>query len=70
MSAREEYYRDSTLDYLRTAGLRFDFALFGMPKGERILMNDSKPLGLRTAIGINLVRDSGLEAIQLEELFE
>ena len=70
MSAREEGYRDLTLDYLRHAGLRFDYALFGMPKGERIVINDSKPLGLRTAIGVNLVRDSGLEGIQLQESLE
>lgn len=70
MSAREECYRDTTLDFLQRAGLRFDFALFGMPKGERILINDSKPLGLRTAIGLNLDRDSGLGCIQLTDSLE
>ena len=34
--------------------------LTGMPTGERILINDIKPSGLRTALAINVKRDEGL----------
>ena len=31
-----------------------------MPNGERILVNDIKPSGLKTAYSYNLTRDTGL----------
>lgn len=63
LSAREECYRAMTLDFLRAAGLRFDQAIFGLPHGERLLLNDTKPRGLQTAIALNLERDAGLTGL-------
>ena len=60
MSARAECFREQTLANITAAGLRFDHALFNLPHGERILLNDSKPRGLQTAIAVNLRRDAGL----------
>jgi hypothetical protein len=60
LSARAEAFRCRTLDFLQQQGLRFDHALFGLPAGERILINDSKPSGLKTALAVNLERDQGL----------
>ena len=40
--------------------------LFNLPTGERILINDMKPSGLDTAIGINLERDIGLENLKID----
>lgn len=60
LSARPEAERVQTLDFLQGAGLRFDHALFGLPTGERVLINDQKPQGLKTAIAVNVVRDGGL----------
>lgn len=65
MSAREEIHREATLAFLRDAGLRFDHAIFGLPHGERILLNDVKPRGLQTAMAVNLARDSGLAHLTL-----
>lgn len=64
LSAREEQYRSITLDFIRNAGLRFDQALFGLPHGERLLLNDAKPRGLQTAIALNLARDAGLAGLE------
>jgi FMN phosphatase YigB (HAD superfamily) len=65
LTAREERYRAVTEQTLRSAGLRFDQLLFGLPKGERICVNDAKPKGLHTAVAINLPRDAGLGGVKI-----
>jgi len=59
LSAREEKYRNSTLEFVTKSGLRFDHAIFSLPHGERVLINDVKPRGLKTAIAVNVARDAG-----------
>lgn len=66
MSARAEAFRAASLALLAAHGLRFDIALFGLPTGERILINDMKPSGLKTAHAVNLVRDEGLGGVAVE----
>ena len=63
MSAREEFYAKATLDFLCSSGLRYDQVIFGLPKGERILINDIKPSGLVTAYAINIGRNEGLDGL-------
>lgn len=63
LSARHPRYRSMTENALRKFGLRYDQILFGLPKGERILLNDAKPGGLLTAHAVNLGRDSGLSGL-------
>jgi len=65
MSAREECYAEATLSFLRSNNLRYDQVIFGLPKGERILINDVKPSGLDTALAINVARDEGLDNLVL-----
>lgn len=57
LTSRPEDYREETLAFLRSHGIRFDQILFGMPMGERILVNDRKPSGLDMAVAWNLDRD-------------
>jgi len=64
LSARDERYREHTLAFMVTEGLRFDGALFGLPTGERVLINDRKNSGLPTAFAVNLPRNVGLGEIQ------
>jgi hypothetical protein len=66
MSARAEAYREASLAFLAAQGLRVDIALFDLPTGERILINDMKPSGLKTAHAINLARDEGLGGVPIE----
>ena len=61
LTAREEAYRDSTEEFLRGHGIRFDVLLCGMPLGERILVNDNKPSGLKMAFAIDKKRDAALD---------
>jgi hypothetical protein len=65
MSAREEFYAKATLEFLLNHGLRYDRVIFGLPQGERILINDIKPSGLNTALAINVMRDRGLDELVL-----
>ena len=57
LTSREEVYREQTIAFLKEAEIRFDEIIFGVPMGERILINDKKPSGLEMAIAWNLERD-------------
>lgn len=57
LTSRTEEYREETLHFLAENGIRYDGILFGMPMGERILVNDRKPSGLDMAVAVNLDRD-------------
>lgn len=61
LSARPESQKAESLAFLAAEGLRIDFAIFGLPYGERILFNDEKPSGLKTAIAVSLKRDGGVD---------
>lgn len=56
-TSRTEEYRRQTLDFLQQQGIRCDEILFGMPMGERIVVNDRKPSGLEMAVALNIDRD-------------
>ncbi len=60
LSARAEDEAAASLRFLQTMGLRYDQVLFGLPAGERVLVNDTKPGGLSTAVALNVKRDQGL----------
>ena len=57
MTSRTEEYRELTLDFLKENSIRYDFILFEMPMGERIVVNDRKPSGLDMAVAMNIDRD-------------
>jgi hypothetical protein len=60
LTARAAKYESATLAALTEHGLRYDRVIFGVPVGERILINDRKPSGLDTAYAVNVQRDGGL----------
>lgn len=66
LSARKSQYREETLQLIRAHGLRFDEALFDLPTGERVLINDAKPSGLQTALAVGLARDQGLSDCRIQ----
>jgi hypothetical protein len=66
LTARDEADRPATLAFLEAQGLRFDQAIFGLPVGERVLINDAKPDGLVTALAVSVVRDGGLAGCEVE----
>lgn len=58
LTSRTEECRGMTVRFLEENGIRYDGILFGMPMGERILVNDRKPSGLDMAVAVNLDRDT------------
>ena len=60
VTGRPSEYDESTIKFLRDNDITFDHIMFNMPLGERIIINDTKPSGLQTAIAINLERNKGL----------
>ncbi len=65
MTARKKRYASYTKRMLKKFGIRYDVLLTGMPHGERILINDIKTDGLRTAYGINVKRDDGVKGVKV-----
>ena len=57
LTSRTEEYKEQTESFLRENGIRYDKIVYGAPFGERILINDKKPSGLKMACAINTDRD-------------
>jgi len=57
ITARKSEYAEMTESYLKEKQIRYDYIIYDAPYGERILVNDRKPTGLKTAIAINTDRD-------------
>lgn len=60
LTARSGSSIDQAKIFLKDNVLRYDHIIHNLPTGERILVNDIKPGGLKTAISINIPRDEGL----------
>lgn len=65
LTARNEKYRKVTEDFLLKNEINYNLIIYGLPCGERIIFNDKKETGLKTAYSINLERDLGLENIKI-----
>ena len=61
LTAREGVYLEDLKNFLKKNNLRYDYLLCDMPVGERILVNDAKPSGLKTAFAVNKNRDGRLD---------
>lgn len=62
LTSRKEKYREETERFLANNGIKFDLIIYGLPYGERIVINDNKPSGLEMSIAVCLERDEGLNA--------
>ena len=58
-TGRAEIYRATTLNFLVANDIRYNLALFELPLGERIVVNDVKDSGLKCAIAWNVERNKG-----------
>jgi len=57
LTSREEKYKKDLESFLERNNIRYDCIIYGLPYGERILVNDKKTSGLKTAYAINKSRD-------------
>ena len=51
----------ATETFLKLNDIRYNKIIFDLPTGERIIINDIKPKGLKTAISWNIIRDKGFD---------
>jgi uncharacterized HAD superfamily protein len=58
ITSRKKIYKDITEKFLKNKKIRFNHIIYDLPVGERIIINDKKPRGLKTAIAINIKRDN------------
>lgn len=61
LTSRMEEYRQLTLDFLREQGIRYDHIIFNAPYGERIVVNDRKPSGLKMSFAFAPERDEACD---------
>jgi len=64
-TGRKESLRRITENQLAELGLVYDQLIMGIGGGPRILINDIKPSGLKTAFSVNLERNKGIRDVQL-----
>lgn len=60
LTARKQNELEDLKTFLKKHQIRFDKIITDLPFGERILINDTKPSGLKTAFAINKQRDEKL----------
>lgn len=60
LTSRTHHELKNLKSFLDKINLRYDKILTDMPMGERILINDNKPSGLKCAYAVNKVRDDAL----------
>lgn len=57
LTARKAEYLPVLKDFLTKNQIRYDHIITDVPMGERILVNDNKPSGLKCAYAVNKERD-------------
>ena len=65
VTSRADEHREKTIGFLKEQKIRYDHIIFNAPYGERIVVNDRKPSGLRMAVALNIDRNK-VERIQIE----
>lgn len=58
VTSRTNEYKEETIDFLKKENIRYNHIIFNAPYGERILVNDNKPSGLKCSVAINFERDN------------
>ncbi len=66
LTAREKEAREKTERFLNKHSVRYNQIIFEIPMGERILINDNKPSGLKCAYAVTPVRNEGLEKLKVK----
>ena len=65
VTGRKESLRKNTERQLSEAGIIYDKLIMGIGGGPRVLINDDKPNGDKTAFAINIKRDHGIKGIEI-----
>ena len=65
-TARSCSQKDETFNFLIKNNIKFNNIIFNLPTGERFLINDIKPSGLKTAFSVNVKRNQGLKFLKIK----
>lgn len=68
LTARKAEYLPALKEFLTKNQIRYDHIITDVPMGERILVNDNKPSGLKCAYAVNKERDEALNIIYRIEI--
>lgn len=60
LTSRKSEEKDNLMKFMKDNGLRYNHIIFDAPMGERILVNDDKPSGLKCAYAVNKNRDDNI----------
>lgn len=60
LTSRSSSEKDNLVKFMSENGLRYNHIIFDAPMGERIIINDDKPSGLKMAYALNKKRDEAL----------
>jgi hypothetical protein len=63
ITARSSKFKEETVRFLIQNKLRYNHIIFNLPTGERFLINDIKPNGLKTAYAFNIERNVGVKKL-------
>ena len=67
VTSRPNDLKEETIAFLNNNGIKFNEIIFGLPYGERIVVNDKKPSGLSMSKAIDLERDSFEVSFMIDE---
>jgi len=67
-TARPHSHKERIINFLNKNLLKFNEVICGLPSGPRILINDEKTNGTKTAYSFNLKRDKGISIQEFSEL--
>ena len=68
-TSRQKKYKNQTIKFLKENEISYNYIIFDLPYGERILINDNKPDGTETTKCISLERNLGLQNIFVESKY-
>ena len=64
-TSRQQEDLNWLIKQLNSNGIEIYSSITGLPHGERVVVNDSKPSGLRTAFSVTLNRDAGMSDVAI-----
>ncbi len=67
LTSRSSSLKEDTENFLKKENIKYNQIIYDLPHGERILVNDRKPSGLKTAYAVNKNRDEPLNISYIED---
>ena len=67
LTSRTDEMKERTESFLKEHHIRYDVIIYNVPYGERILINDDKPSGLRMSFAVSKKRDAQFKLKVLED---